>query len=110
MPRESRLGLCLFLFSLTACTYSPQSTLDPKSGTAAAAYDLLVPIFWAAVVVFVIVEALLVYSVLRFRARADPNAIPTQFHGNTPLEFGWTIAPGIVVGVIFLLPARTVRL
>ena len=115
MPRVSRLGalvpsrllFCLFLFSLTACSYSPQSTLDPKSGTAVAEYDLLVPIFWAAVVVFVIVEALLVYSVFRFRARADPNAIPTQFHGNTPLEIGWTIAPGIVLGVIFLMTAQT---
>ena len=94
----SRCLFCVFLFILTACSYSPQSTLDPKSGTAAAEYDLLVPIFWAAVVVFVIVEALLVYSVLRFRARADPNAIPTQFHGNTPLEIGWTIAPGTPAG------------
>ncbi len=103
----SRLAFFFFFFALTACSYSPQTTLDPKSATATAEYDLLVPIFWAAVVVFVIVEALLVYSVLRFRARGDSDAIPVQFHGNTPLEIGWTIAPAIVLGVIFLMTAQT---
>ncbi|MCA1554056.1 MAG: cytochrome c oxidase subunit II, partial [Chloroflexi bacterium] len=99
-------GLVL-AFALGACSASPQSTLNPRSSNAAAIYDLLVPIFWAAVVVFVIVEALLVYSVFRFRTRGDPNAIPVQFHGNTPLEIGWTIAPGVVLGVIFIMTAQT---
>jgi len=94
---------------LTASNYSPQSTLEPKSATAAAEYELRSPIFWAAVVVFVIVEALLVYSVIRFRARKDPDAIPVQFHGNTPLEIGWTIAPAIVLGIIFLMTAQTLN-
>jgi cytochrome c oxidase subunit 2 len=104
-----RIVFFVFLVALTACSYSPQSTLDPKSTTAVAEYDLLVPIFWAAVVVFVIVEALLVYSVFRFRGRGDPTAIPVQFHGNTPLEIGWTIAPAIVLGVIFLMTAQTLN-
>ena len=83
MPRVSRLGallpsrllFCLFLFSLTACSYSPQSTLDPKSATAAAEYDLLVPIFWAAVVVFV-----------QDRSRISPN--PHQRDRSDPRRLG----------------------
>ena len=109
VPVPFRIVFFVSLACLTACSYSPQSTLDPRSNTALAEYDLLVPIFWAAVVVFVIVEALLVYSVFRFRARQDPNAIPVQFHGNTPLEIGWTIAPAVVLGVIFLMTAQTLN-
>lgn len=109
VPVSFRIIFFVFLVGLTACSYSPQSTLDPRSNTAVAEYDLLVPIFWAAVVVFVIVEALLVYSVFRFRSRGDPNAIPVQFHGNTSLEIGWTIAPAIVLGVIFLMTAQTLN-
>jgi cytochrome c oxidase subunit 2 len=56
-------------------------------------------IFWAAVFVFILVEGILVYTVLRYRRRAGQQ-LPSQTHGNTTLEIGWTIAPAIVLAVI----------
>lgn len=109
-----RIGLLgvgwLLSLVLSACSSDlPQSTLNPKTENALAVYRLFEPIFWTAVVVFVIVEALLIYSVFRFRARGNANAIPQQLHGNTPLEIGWTIAPAVVLGIIFLLTAQTLN-
>jgi cytochrome c oxidase subunit 2 len=101
----------IFSFALSACSAAdtPQSFITPKSDNANAIYQLFTPIFWAALIVFVVVEALLVYSAFRFRARDDSKSIPMQVHGNTPLEIGWTIAPAIILGIIFLLTAQTLN-
>ncbi|MBI3734824.1 MAG: cytochrome c oxidase subunit II [Chloroflexi bacterium] len=111
LSRFSRplVGVALVL-GLSACTSDlPQTTLYPKGTSASLVHDLLQPIFWTAVAVFVIVEGLLVYSVARFRSRRDPKAIPFQLHGNTPLEIAWTIAPAIVLGIIFFLTVSTIN-
>jgi cytochrome c oxidase subunit 2 len=80
-------------------TGNPQSTLDPKGPFAQTIFNLFSPVMIAALVVFVVVEALIVYSVWRFRARpGDP--LPNQVHGNTPLEITWTIIPAVILLVI----------
>ena len=49
-----------------------------------------------AVVVFVGVEGVLLYSLVKFRVRK--GAVPAQIRGNTRLEIGWTLgAAGILV-------------
>ncbi len=53
-------------------------------------------IFWWAVLVFVVVESLLVYVVIKFRARPD-RPEPKQIHGHTFLEIAWTIAPAVIL-------------
>ena len=107
--RSGVLFLALLLpFALTGCASDlPQTFLDPHSESAVLTYRLFEPIFWMAVVVFVIVEALLVYSAFRFRAHGNVKGLPEQMHGNTPLEIGWTIAPAIILGIIFLMTAQT---
>jgi cytochrome c oxidase subunit 2 len=69
-------------------------------------YNLFQPIFWMAIGVFVIVEGLLIWSVIRYRRRPG-DAIPVQLHGNLPIELAWTIAPAILVLVIAVLTFRT---
>ena len=49
-------------------------------------------VFWASVVLGVVVAALIVYAAFRFRRRRDSDE-PRQFHGNTKLEIGWTLLP-----------------
>ena len=49
-------------------------------------------VFWASVALGVIVAALLLYAMLRFRRRSDHDE-PAQFHGNTRLEITWTLIP-----------------
>jgi cytochrome c oxidase subunit 2 len=107
-----RSGVLLFIpllsFALSGCSNDlPQTMLIPRTESATAVYRLFEPIFWMAVAVFVVVEALLVYSAFRFRAHADVRGIPEQLHGNTALEIGWTIAPAVILGIIFLMTAQT---
>jgi len=51
--------------------------------------------------VFVLVEALLLIIILRFRrSRQRPDYQPPQWHGNRWLEIGWTVIPFLILVVI----------
>ncbi|MFO7168776.1 MAG: cytochrome c oxidase subunit II [Chloroflexota bacterium] len=101
------LLLAAALLVLAACSgpEARQTTIIPQGDHAQRIYDLLLPIFWMGMAVFVVVEGLLIYTVLRFRRRS--NAIPAQIHGNTRIEILWTIAPALIVLVIAVLTFRT---
>jgi cytochrome c oxidase subunit 2 len=101
-------GLAL---ALSACASdAPQDTLDPAGPEARTIDNLFGPVMIAAFVVFVVVQALVVYAVIKFRRRPDepegPDEVPPQVHGNTRLEIGWTILPALVLAVvaIFTVP------
>ena len=49
-------------------------------------YNIL---FVVAAVIFVLVEAAIVFAVVRYRRRSD--MLPPQFHGNNLLEVVWTV-------------------
>lgn len=100
-------ALITALLALAACAgpQATQTTVIPQGDHAQRIYDLLVPIFWMAIAVFIVVEGLLIYTVWRFRRRS--NAIPAQIHGNTRIEILWTIAPALIVLVIAVLTFRT---
>jgi len=51
-------------------------------------------------IIFVLVTGLTLYSLSRFRGRAG-MAEPRQVRGNTRLEVAWTIAPALVLAVVF---------
>jgi cytochrome c oxidase subunit II len=90
-------GLVLLL---SACGGGlPQNTLEPAGPTARTIDRLFDPVFWIAVFVFVLVEGLLVYAVIRFRHRPGA-AVPVQVHGNKRMEIAWTIAPAVLLAVI----------
>jgi cytochrome c oxidase subunit 2 len=100
-------SLFVALVSLAACAgpQATQTTVIANGDHAQRILELLVPIAWMALVVFVVVEGILVYTVWRFRRRS--NAIPAQIHGNTQIEILWTIAPALIVVVIAVLTFRT---
>ncbi|MEN9935082.1 MAG: hypothetical protein RLZZ387_1661 [Chloroflexota bacterium] len=100
-------SLAVALLALAGCAgpQATQTTVIAKGDHAQRILDLLVPISWMALVVFIVVEGLLVYTVWRFRRRS--NAIPAQIHGNTQIEILWTIAPALIVLVIAVLTFRT---
>jgi cytochrome c oxidase subunit 2 len=50
--------------------------------------------------IFLLVEGMLIYSVIRFRAKPGDTEDGAPIHGNTTLEFVWTIIPAIIVTVI----------
>ncbi len=100
------IALLASALMLAACTTAtPYSMIAPEGSHAQNIYNLLKPVSVAALVVFILVEGLLVYSVFRFRRRSQ--AMPVQTHGNTRVEILWTIAPAIIVLVIAVLTFRT---
>ncbi len=86
----------------------PQNTLAPAGEVARDILSLFRLIFWMAAVVFVVVQGLLIYAIIRFRRRPGDTAMPAQVHGNTPLEVAWTIAPAIVLAVIAVPTIQTI--
>lgn len=50
--------------------------------------------------IFLLVQGLLAYSVLRFRAKPGDTTDGPAIHGNTTLEFVWTAIPAVVVAVL----------
>jgi len=63
--------------------------------------DLYNLLFVAAAVVFVLVEAAIVFAAVRYRRRSD--LLPPQVHGNNLLEVAWTVVPLIIVAALFVL-------
>ncbi len=100
----------LLVFVLGGCSLfggTPQSVNNPAGDNMQRIWDLFVPIFWASVVVFVIVQGVLIYAVVRFRRRPNqPAPVPT--HGNTKLEIAWTIMPAIILAVIAVPTLTTI--
>lgn len=93
---------------LAACgmNTAPQTTFVPQGSGADEVLKLFRPVFWVAVAVFVVVEGVLIYSVIRYR-RKPQDGIPLQIHGNTLIEIMWTILPAVIVVGIALLTFRT---
>jgi cytochrome c oxidase subunit 2 len=75
--------------------FTPKSGGSPNANQIASLYKI---ILWLGAVVFVLVEAALAYSVLRFRARRAAAA--AQIHGNTSLEISWTVAAALILVVL----------
>ena len=69
-------------------------------------HHLYLILFVVATVIFVLVEGLILWAVLRYRRKDD--ALPPQFHGNNLLEVGWTVAPLIIVAVLFVLSFQVI--
>src|SRR6476659_4028989 len=76
--------------------------LPPEHSTHGAAIDSLFNwIFWITMVAFILVEAVLVVFLIKYRSR--PEKRKAHFtHGNTRLEMAWTLAPAVILAVLAL--------
>lgn len=103
-----RYWLTIVPLGLLACSGRfPQTTLAPKSDFGWAIDQLFTHILWWAVGVFVIVESLLLYVIVRYRHREGQPA-PKPLHGHTALEIGWTLAPVLILISIAVPTMRTI--
>jgi cytochrome c oxidase subunit 2 len=60
--------------------------------------------------IFVVVEGILIYCLIRFRRRGSESqdeVEPPQVYGSMPIEIAWTAAPALIVFVLLLVTART---
>ncbi len=69
-------------------------------------YDI---VFGIAVVIFVVVEGLIVWSVIRYRRRPGDNELPPQTHGNNLAEITWTLIPTVIVIFLFIVSWQTLN-
>jgi cytochrome c oxidase subunit 2 len=84
------------------------SIFDPVSPPAESIRSLAVLVFAITGFIFVVVEGILIYAIVRFRRRAAAaGAEPPQVYGSTPIEVAWTAAPALIVFVLVLVTART---
>lgn len=107
LPLGTGLVLGLALFSTACSATDPGNALVPIGPAGAMEADLFNLIFWAAVIVFIIVEGLLLWTSVRFR-RQPSTGLPVQTHGNTRLEIGWTILPTLILMAIAVPTLTTI--
>ena len=62
-------------------------------------------VVWICIVIFAIVVAALLYSVVRFRAAPDDDSDGPPIHGHTGLEIVWTLIPTVLVTAIGIFSA-----
>src|SRR5580700_7623591 len=87
---------------------SPTSIFAPASTPAESIFGLSVFVFSIVAVIFVVVFALLVYAVVRFRQQASYSTEPAQVYGSTQVELAWTVIPVLIVVALFLATARVI--
>jgi len=98
------LSIALLALLVTGCypTDLNQSTFDPHGPVAAEQLTLFWWILIGGLIVFVLVEAALIYAIIKFRVKNESD-IPVQTHGNHRLEIIWTVIPAIFL-IIIMVP------
>ncbi len=96
------LAVLLGLVPSLALAQHPGSVFDGATPQARSISDYFVLVLILAAVVFVIVEGLLVYVLLRFRARPGDGR-PRPVFEKQHLEITWTVIPILLVALLFVL-------
>ena len=86
------------VFASSCATNAPQDTWQPKGPNAKIIDDLQQPVFAVAGIIGVIVAAVIVYVVIKYKDRGQP--IPEQTHGKPALEITLTIIPALILAVV----------
>lgn len=104
IPKTAFLLSLAFLTLLLAGCYPDhnQSTFDPRGPVASEQLEVFWWILIGGFIVFVLVEAALIYAVFKFRVKNESD-VPVQTHGNHTLEIIWTAIPAVLL-IILMVP------
>jgi len=88
----------------------PLTSLAPEGPSAESIQKLVIPVTAIAGIVFVLVIGAIVFITWKFRERkdSDPDEFPSQIHGVTTLEIGWTILPALILAGIAVGTVMTI--
>ncbi|MCP8970280.1 cytochrome c oxidase subunit II [Ectobacillus ponti] len=109
MKKQWRLVSLVSLLALLlgGCGKAFQSTLIPQGEAAKMQYDLLILSTSIMVLVVLVVTAIFLYVIVRFRQRkGQENVIPKQVEGSHKLEVIWTVIP-ILLLLVLAVPTVT---
>src|SRR6516164_4757495 len=96
----------LLLLALSDESPRNLSIFDPVSPPAESIHHLSILVLAITGVIFLVVESVLIYSLLRFRRRGvTGTSEPPQVYGSKPIEIAWTTAPALIVFVLTLVVA-----
>ncbi len=109
MRKIAKSPIFLFLIIILASCAGSPSFLEPASPIADAEAGLYRTLLLMSVVVFIVVEGLLLFNIMRFKKREGHKAIPFQLYRAHILEATYTLIPIIVVVVIFILTVQTMQ-
>jgi cytochrome c oxidase subunit 2 len=95
--------------ALSACSASqyPNSIFEGHTEFNREVLSIFSSLFFWGTIVFVIVEAALIYVIVRYRRR-EGAAAPRHVHGNTTLEVLWTLIPAVVLVFIAVPTVRAI--
>jgi cytochrome c oxidase subunit 2 len=109
-----RIGLIATLGALavllSACsdfnirTAVPPDAASTQGQAARNIYDI---VFVIGAAIFLLVEGLILFAVLRYRGRKGDEELPPQIHGSNRLEIIWTAIPIAIVLALFVLSWQT---
>jgi cytochrome c oxidase subunit 2 len=71
--------------------------------------DLYNIVFLIAAAIFLLVEGLIIWTVIRYRRKPGDDVLPAQTHGNNAAELVWTIVPSIIVVFLFVVSWQTLN-
>jgi cytochrome c oxidase subunit II len=101
------IGIGLLALIATSCAENaPQDTWKPAGENAQMIQDLQWWVFAIAGLVLVVVFAVVIYCIVRFRDRGQE--MPEQTHGRPALEIGLTILPAVILAVVAVPTVSTV--
>ena len=97
------LGVLLVASPASADWLTPESGGSPNADNIDSLYKLILIL---AVIIFVGVEAALIWATIKFKAKK--GAVAAQIHGNTRLEILWTAIPAAIL--VFLVVFTFIKL
>ncbi len=95
-------GIAIIVGGIAIGTTQPLFSLPASSAEAQQVDSLFRFMLSIGGMIFLLVEGVLVYSILRFRAKAGDISDGPPIQGNTTLELVWTVIPAIIVVVLTL--------
>lgn len=85
---------------------SSTSIFSPLSTPAREVHELSLFVLAICAVIFIGVSVLLIYALVRYRARPGEKTEPPQVFGSVQIELAWTIIPVLIIVTLFLGTAR----
>jgi cytochrome c oxidase subunit 2 len=92
--------MAFMVLVLAACGREDLSPLNPQGPVAEEQFGLMKLAFTIMAFVVVIVFAICIYVIIRFRRRKGDKTIPKQVEGNHKLEIIWTVIPIILLIIL----------
>ena len=93
------LALLALAPAASAGVFTPESSDSPNAEGISTLYEIAL---YIAIVIFLLVEGILIWSLVRYRFRRGRGE-PAQIRGNVPLELGWTAGAALIVTVLSVL-------